>query len=452
MNSTPSVLKAFALLNKQENNNENTTTSTLMPTAKSRKALDILINSTPDEVKDLQLKSFLQDIFNWDGNNHVNKPLIRIFSESLNDPKKYSQTVEFTGYVAALAPMLEADQISRMYAAVEETCTAFAPTLYTINFNSNLKRAFAGLSSQRVEKIGLSLWNESHNGRWWNMTAGINNVQENQGHVEPHKILETLHKYNDSRDEIVNMENIIWSPQNQSNFKKYMDNRLDKKVAMLSETFRRDLMEGKAVTPDIAIFLSAIDWLAPNQRPESPINSLVKNLVYLREEDESFLMPKKPNSIKDLFPNFELSIDKSKYDFPFDPAIIKSVQEKALVKHLNENDIKKFNLITSKSALAQNAKHMGNCTLTYQNNMEKGKYALIYLEYKKESYNAAIRLNGDSWRLGEINTRYNRGGVLPEVRQAFQKQVDSLPKITPEYKRYIKDFDGKETKAYAYIL
>lgn len=452
MNGTPSVLKAFALLNKQENNNEDTTTPALMPTAKSRKALDILINSTPDEIKDLQLKSFLQDIFNWDGNNHVNKPLIRAFSDSINNPKKYAQTVEFTGYVAALAPMLEADQISRMYTAVEGTNTAFAPTLYTINFHSNLKRAFANLSAQRVEKIGLSLWNESHNGRWWNMTAGINNVQENQGHVKPNKILETLHKYNDSRDEVINMENIIWSPQNQSDFKEYMNSRLDKKVAMLSETFRRDLMEGKAVTPDIAIFLSAIDWLAPNQRPESPINSLVKNLVYLREDDESFLMPKKPNSVKDLFPNFELSIDRTKYDFPFDPAIIKSIQEKTLTKHLNKNDVQKLNLITSKSALAQNAKHMGNCTLTYQSNMEKGQYALIYLEYKKESYNAAIRLHGNSWRLGEINTRYNRGGVSPEVRQAFQKEVESLPNINPEYKKYIKDFDGKETKSYAYIL
>lgn len=456
MSNPPSVLKAFALLNKdssvQDGSDTKDTTNQVLPTAKSRKALDTLINSMPSDLQEISMKTFLQDLFNWDGKNHVNKPLIVAFNNAMNTKGKYPQTVEFTGYMVALAPLLEADQIARMYSIISETETAFAPNLYTINFHSNLKRAFAGLSPQRIEKIALSLWKESHKGRWWNMTAGIENVQENQGQIRAEVILKNLLKYNENRDGVINLENVIWSPENQTNFKTYMSKRLDRNVALLSENFRKDLMEGKAVTPDVAIFLSAIDWLAPNQRPESPINSLLKTLVYIREEDENFKMPKKPNSVTELFPNIEFNATgMKKFDFPFDPTIVKAVEQKEFAEGLD--NVKELNLITSKTGLAQNAKYMGNCTLSYQHNMEEGKYALLYMKYGEDEYNIAITLRGESWKAGEINSRFNNGGVSKEVRKTIVEKINNLPKVTPQYKAYIDSFDKeKSAKTYTYML
>lgn len=455
MTETPSILKAFALVNKDKTVETNSQSAPKpLPTAKSRKALDILVNSNPEDLKELPLRNFLQDLFNWDGNNHVNKPLIRAFQEAISDPKKYPQAVEFTGYAVALAPMLEADQIARMYRIVDETKTAFAPTTYTINFHSNLKRAFAGLSAARVEKIGESLWKESHNGRWWNMTAGIDNVQEGQGDVTPSKILKSLIEYNKTGNEGDHMENIIWSPQNQENFQKHISSKLNKDLAILSETFRKDLMKGEAVTPDIAIFLSSIPWLAPNQRPESPINSLLRTLVAIREDDDSFRMPKKPNTIKDLFPNLDFST-MAKFDFPFDPNIIRFAETAEMFKKAAGTTEKEFNLISSKTALAQNARHMGNCTLTYQKNMEQGKYALFYIKDGENEYNAAVQLRGNKWSVGEINSRFNRGGVSQNFRTAFNQAIGNLPPVSDQYKNYLDsiDKDGKKKSlTYSYIL
>ena len=455
MTETPSILKAFALLNKNsETSTESNNSVQVLPTAKSRKALDMLINSNPEELKDLSLRNFLQDLFNWDGNNHVNKPLIRVFQEAISHPNKYPQAVEFTGYMAALSPLLEADQIARMYHLVEETETAFAPTAYTINFHSNLKRSFAGLSSTRVEKIGESLWKESHKGRWWNMTAGIDNIQENQGNIAPSVLTKSLIEYSKKGNEGNHMENIIWSPENQAKFQKYVSTRLNKDLAVLSEAFRTDLMKGEAVTPDIAIFLSAIPWLAPNQRPESPINSLLRNLVAIREDDDSFRMPKKPNTIKDLFPNLDFST-LGKFDFPFDPNVIRFSQTAEMFKKAAGNEEKKFNLITGKTALAQNARHMGNCTLSYERNMEQGKYALFYIKDGENEYNAAIQLRGDKWTVGEINSRFNRGGVPQNFRTAFNQAINNLPPVSDQYKEYLNsiDKDGKKKHlTYSYIL
>lgn len=452
MSETPSILKAFALLNKTTGVEAESSTKAMLPTAKSRKALDILINSAPSDLQELNLKEFLQDLFNWDGKNHVNKPLIRAFQECLTTKNRYPQTVEFTGYMVAMAPMLEADQIARMYAVVKDTKTSFAPTLYTVNFHSNLKRAFAGLSPQRIEKLGLSLWQEAHNGRWWNMTVGVENVAAEQGAVSPEVIYTNLLKFGKNDDTDVEViQNVVWSPENQEKFTKFMNKNLDKDIAVLAETFRKQLMSGKPATPDIAIFLSAIDWLAPNQRPESPINSLLRNLVHLREEDESFRMPKKPNTIRDMFPHLELTVDKNKVDFPLDPQIIQSVRDKSFIKSAD-----KVELVMSKNALAQNAKHMGNCTAGqhYMSKISKGECAMLYVQIGSSEYNVALNLGkNNSWKLGEVNSRYNRGQVPIELRKSLTKSVQNLDKVSEQYLEFAKNFNKeKQATFYQYVV
>lgn len=436
MAEKPSVLKALAILNKGDSASAATAAGEsaikALPTARSRAALDKLINGQPSDYTDANLRLLLQDLLNWNGENKVNKPLIRSYGEMLKQPLLYPKLVEFTGYAMAVAPLLEADHLVKMLDSVPNTKTSFAPTAYTLSFNKNVQAAFKDLSPVRVEKIASSLWEESHRGRWWNMTAGLDNVQLQQGDVTPEELVKSLKSYENNE----NMENIIWSPENQEKFTKYIEKRLDKDLAKLSEKFRMDLMEGKAITPDVAIFLSSIPWLAPNQRPESPINSLLRTLGEMRK-DENFHMPKKPNGIKDMFPNLVLGgSGKNGVEYLFDYNVFRLFNSNNLMVGSGEN-VEEVRLIVNRAQLANNANHMGNCTLTYETNMKQGQYALAYVKTAGAEYNISITLpnnNQNFWRIGEINTRHNRGGVPDATRRAITQAVAQLPAISNEYK------------------
>src|SRR5699024_9883077 len=141
-NSKNAILNAFKLIGQTQDNSENA--PAIIPTAKTRKGLDFLEKNTPDTIKNqnIALKSLLQDIFNWNGENKVNKPLVRAFGEAIETPGKYPQTVELTAYLAAVAPLLEADHLADMYELVHEVDTAFAPAKYTMQLSNQLVEVF----------------------------------------------------------------------------------------------------------------------------------------------------------------------------------------------------------------------------------------------------------------------------------------------------------------------
>ena len=107
----------------------------------------------------------------------------------------------------------------------------------------------------------------------------------------------------------------------------------------------------------------------------------------------------------------------------------------------------KLKLITNKAKLRENAKHMGNCTLSYESNMDKGEYALFYATDGDQDYNLAISLSGNKWSVREVNSRFNRG-VDTKVREAFKNAVSTIPSVGAGYKEYIKGSDNKNGKTH----
>lgn len=424
------IQNAFALIGKQT---EAQTVSTL-PTARARKAIDFLANSTPVELaeKETPLRPLLQDLYNWDGGNHVNKPLIRAFEEAINTPGKYPQAVELTGFLVALSPLLEADQIARMYKVINDVPLAFAPAKYTIQLNSLLEHTFKEFSPERRERLALSLWEESHKGRWWNLTAGIEFEHVENIEYEPRtpeEIFDGIKKvFHNHR------ENLDWNPQYQTTFSTA---KPSKDIALLAENYKDKLEVGEYVHPDIAVYLSGLPWLAPSQRPESPVGGLLKALKGILENIEGYKKPKKPRKFSELFPHVKLQAG-AQNQYPFFPPL----------QNWNGQTIGegRFQLIRNRVALAHNAKHMGNCTLSYADRMKKGEYALFYFETGGQEYNVSVVSSGDSWRVGEINTRHNRGQVAPEIRTVIQEKVHNLPKIDNNYRMMLDLIkDGKET-------
>lgn len=458
MAQNPGLLKAFALINKTNAPADaDTPTPTVLPTAKSRAALNLLTGSTPDKLTDMGLRPLLQDIFNWDGKNHVNKPLIRAFEQAVNTPRRYPQAVEFTAYAAALAPLLEADQIARMYEAVPETSTAFGPNLYTLGFSRNVKNALTGLSPTRVEKIALSLWKEAHNGRWWNITAGIQqgneeNQEEMTGHATYKALLDFQHEFHQGNTDVP--PKIAWSPHNQEAFRSYMENRLDENIALLSEDIHYALLNHIPVNADVAVFLSCLDWLAPTQRPESPINSILVLLTKMRQ-DENFKMPKKPNSIADIFPAIDLRTSSVREFLMDDTILAHAAPGGSLYEKIKAETNGTIYPIVSKAQLGQNARYMGNCTVSFMDSMNDGHYILYRIDFPEDSpitsHNLSMvmgKKNG-TWTVGEIQGRHNRNQNAT-VNRIFREFVANLPPSSPYYIEAVNNSTGDKRKSVVY--
>lgn len=443
------ITNAFALIGKPVDNKAKE--SFVLPTARVRKAIDFLSNTTPQEIADKEtpLRPLLQDLFNWDGKNHVNKPLIRAFEQAINTPMKYPQAVELTGFLAALAPLLEADQIARMYGLINKVSTAFAPAKYTIQLNGLLEQVFKDFSLERRERLASSLWEESHQGRWWNISAGIEDNGDNGDiQYEPRsaeKIFEGIkNTFNATR--FIHLEGVDWNPHYQKVFSHI---KPSPEIAKLAEEYKEKLEVGEYVHPDIAVYLSGLSWLAPWQRSESPIGGLLKTLIGILEEIEEKPKTKKPRKFSDLFPEIYLQAGAQNAFPMFDP-----------VRRLDGKDVEghTLKLIKNRVSLADNAKYMGNCTLGYENRMKEGEYALFFIDTGEIQYNISITLNTKTgtWGIGEINTRYNRTQeVSVDFRRKIAEIVRNIPSATDDYKNYldmVKNNPNGTNKNFTYSL
>lgn len=455
MTKTPNhknaVKNAFALIGKPVN--KDSTESAILPTARARKGIDFLSRTTPQEMKEAEtpLRPLLQDLFNWDGGNHVNKPLIRAFETAINTPMKYPQAVELTGFLSALAPLLQADQIARMYGLINNVSTAFAPAKYTIQLHGLLESVFKDFSPERRERLASSLWEESHQGRWWNLSAGIGiDDHEAMQNVEyeprtPEEIFTTIRETFNSKERFNNNVHIEWNPHYHEVFSQHP---LSSEVASLAEDYRDKLEVGEFVHPDIAVYLSNLPWLAPWQRPESPIGGLLKELLNILEHMEEVPDVKKPRKFSELFPGIHLQAGA--FDgFPLFPPL-RSMEGK-------EVGGGKVSIIKNKVALAQNAKYMGNCTRSYENQMENGKYALLFLDTGEQQYNISVISAQRGWRVQELNTRYNRGAGNPQIRRSIETMIQGIPSLTEEHKRAVEALnrikDGEQpNRTYSYSL
>lgn len=447
------INKAFALIGKPVDDDNKT--SSILPTARTRKALDELSRSTPQQLleDEVPLRPLLQDLFNWDGNNHVNKPLIRAFQEAINTPMKYPHVVELSGFLAALAPHLEADQIARMYSLVNEVTTAFSPAKYTIQLSNRLDTVFKGYSKDRIERLATSLWKQSHAGRWWNLAAGIDAEEqpeqvEDKTYQDIFKEISTTFTETNNQRELNNLvQGVQWNPHYQAIFSQTPPN---KEVALLAEKYVSRLENGRFVHPDIAVYLSALTWLAPHQRPESPVNGLLKTLITINENlGQDRRPPKKPREFSELFPSIHLQAGATK-TFPF-PQSIMQLQGKEVIKNAP------IRIILNKIALAENAKYMGNCTLSFEGSMKNGKYVLLFVDDGEAQHNIALSLKNDRrWGLREINARYNQySNINPHIRKGIEKIISQLPPVDEAFMNYLDNKangDNPESQLYTYSL
>ena len=95
----------------------------VLPTAKTRTALELLGTNTAETLADLRLdmRALTTDLFGWSGQPKVTKPLMHKINSMVNDRKNYQQNVELIGFAVAASRMLEPDRIVQLLDAKAKT-------------------------------------------------------------------------------------------------------------------------------------------------------------------------------------------------------------------------------------------------------------------------------------------------------------------------------------------
>lgn len=382
----------------------------ILPTAKTRIALDVLANNTASSLAELRLdiRAFTNDLFAWSGLPRFSKPLMHKINALINDRARYQQNIELIAYAVAASRMLDADRLTRLLDTTVDT--AYAPARYTLQLAHKLERTFEGYQPQRQEKLLISLWELSHKGRWWDIHA----PQERVGRVDK------------TADEILAGfldESLVYDRSNA-----IAVNKLGPKEEIVEKlhSYTRELQKGVAVNPDVAVYSSHLTWLPTAIRPESPVAAVVTTYLELRDLID-YNPPKAPEDFGKMYPNVQLYSGER---FPYHPSILAAQGNHGRLR---------VEVIRTAGALEENRNYMGNCTGGYLQRLLKGTTFLLRIyDAQNNVYNAAASgSEGGRWTLGEINSRHNRGNVPADVRNLAATIVGNLPRVQldPEYAR-----------------
>lgn len=427
------VLGAMSLLGRKPEGNAVKTTSSI-PTARTRSALELLFRSSVDDLRTNQvnIREVASDLFNWNGNtNKATKTVMRALTNALNTPDKYAHAVELTSFVAAMAPMLEPDRLARLFGALDKVDTVYAPNVYTLQLSHQLAELFNRYPEQVRERLAFDLWVTAHEGRWWDLTSGVTIVD--RAAEEGIEAEETRSPKQLVKDFIKG--DVTWSKTIAEKFQKLPYNE---DIIGFMRDYNVEYAQGKVLDPDIGLISSYIPWIPLEDRTESPISILLRELMSNLRRIEGFELPDKPKTFKSMFPDIRLIIGDG---FPFTPQIM-STNGIMLMNGV------RLEVVSTPAALMENRTYMGNCTWSYKHRMEKCEYVLYRIHDTRQGhdtiYNASMtiqtnRANIQSWSLGEINSRHNRGQVPTDVRQAFTEFVKAVPVPEARYRELVRD-------------
>ncbi len=158
--------------------------------------------------------------------------------------------------------------------------------------------------------------------------------------------------------------------------------------------------------------------LGAGQRPENPIPTMVETLEFiLGEESPATATPKKPSSWKSLYPAASLRA------YPIPDHILARDGEKLTAEVGTSLHVE---LIRTPHDLHANGGYMGNCTFSYNSRCQNGDWIIAKAHAGGQIYNFSLTRRHDGWAVGEINSRFNGGGVPDLVRNTINRFAAAL--------------------------
>ena len=387
-------------------------------------------------------KVVMINLFDWklkpDTPSRVTKATLKDVAKALTE--SYAKTVEMLAFASVFAHRLSPDRLIHLIASAPSAESSYAPERYTLRFSRDVYTLLGNYAEERLARLVEDMWQVGHDGRYWDCTAGIapevmarrrretNIVIEERAAVTAY-IEQLLHGTADDPDaanaavaKALVSQTLPYNTETAqlvANLPYSVE--LEDTLSELGEMSR----VGDPVNPDTLVLSSLIPWLAPADRPESPLSWLVSAALdrYIDPETEQFdadVLPKKPKKWADMYPE-EAVADK----FPLPNAVYRL--HGTALPGVGTATIE---LVRNAAELEVNRTFMGNCTYLYRNEMEHGTYALFRIVTPGDVYNAAMTLDGQGrWRLREINSRFNRGGVPPDVKAGFDALIAAAPPV-----------------------
>lgn len=397
-----------------------------LPDATAKAAVNLLqCYSAPDTMRDdrLDVKKVLVDLLDWD-EKRLTKAVQRAAVQAMLTEGKFSQAIEVLSYAAAASGLLDPDRLAKLITDGVDVDNAYAPITSVAALARQLHDTLDRYQPARRLQLLQSLWEQAHDGQWWNHTAGVDRtVSRRRGLRLDDEARENLTERLATVDAFDPDDVVTALRARMLTFSTFtrrqisattFTNRHLADLARIARDPRSDL--------DVQVLLSYLPMLSPSQRPASPIVEMVSRLHTMWEEDDHpdglEQYRAKPDDWSDLYP------EASTRRYPY------------------HRDIWKLNGVTldgaphwevlvipSDAQLRRNADEMGNCTFGYANRCQTGQHVITRLTHGLDGtvYNASATRQGDgSWRVGEINSRFNRGGVDLDVRAGFERLVATL--------------------------
>jgi hypothetical protein len=169
---------------------------------------------------------------------------------------------------------------------------------------------------------------------------------------------------------------------------------------------------------DHRVLASHLPFLKPGERPESPIATMVALLLTTHGGPGVFdfaEMPEDPADWSELYPS------ASREPFKV-PSVFREIHGQRM-PGLAGQDI---NLMLNADKLKKNGDYMGNCTFSYRNRCEAGTCVIGRLLFEGTEYNYSMNLANGQWAPGEVNSRFNAGGVPDGVREAVARLIHGV--------------------------
>lgn len=423
------IYQALAFLGRPANNGEAPSQHTQVPTAVARRAIEGFSSFGDYDAYNAtwpNLKAMLTDALNWHGEPRatkaVTKALTRAMNADLDGHTTYAAAIEMISFLSLCAPLVEPDRLARIAERAAHTRNAYRPMRFLVKPAAQLKAALEPYTEARREQLLISLWDLSHDGHWWRHTTGGQDALANRQRERRLVTAAERRVIAQQMAELVGTGNV---PTVESLTEAFRARCLTQSTAVrdaiatmrMANRHERLALASFATDPDADVrsLLSCVRELQPDERPESPIETMIDMLARAREDMTDVAAAERPETWSDLYP------EESTQSFPMGAAL-----RRAFKDWVPFPGAEVF-LIKNAAALRRNGDHMGNCTYTYVKYCQDGRTFIGYMVTAEGDYNFAIDAHGDgTYSVGEINSRFNRGHVPEHVSAAIQQHIATI--------------------------
>jgi hypothetical protein len=374
------------------------------------------------------MKALLVQALDWcePTSTRATKPVVKAISAALLDnapdgQSAYAQAVEMVSYLSLWAPLLEPDRLARVATHAASTPFAYSPIRYGLGPSGQLRLMLAHFSDERREALACSLWDEAHDGRWWQHTAGDRKVRKDGRRARATRRTATQAEervaVGEQIDSLLGAHGVpsvaLLTQAITTGALSFSHDtaELVRRTPAPTARERRELLEAvnRSGDEDHRTLVSLLPWLHPAERPESPVSLMIALLLTVLGGPAEFTkdkLPAKPATFAHLFPDASLEL------FGCHAAIHAMTGER--MPGLAGADVR---VVKNAQELQRNGAYMGNCTFSKLKSCIDGNYVLVRFTHLGTDYNAGFVKGGanGNYRVAEVKARFNRSAPAKVV-------------------------------------